>query len=90
MPLQPRLLPFTLSESLALFSSGTSAAIITAKDGADAGIASTCTLRQAIESANDDTHGASTCKSGSGANTIVVAFEYQGDRIFGGIFESAP
>lgn len=48
----------------------TSAATITVTDGGDSGTASTCTLRQAIESANTDSAGTSSCTAGSGADTI--------------------
>ena len=49
------------------------AATITVTDGGDAGSGSTCTLRQAIESANADAAGSSACTAGSGADTIVFA-----------------
>jgi predicted outer membrane repeat protein len=49
------------------------AATITVTDGGDAGTSSTCTLRQAIVSANKNAHGSSACSDGSGADTIVFA-----------------
>lgn len=49
------------------------AATITVTDAGDAGTASTCTLRQAIVSANKNAHGTSTCVDGTNSDTIVFA-----------------
>src|SRR5215475_1796998 len=57
------------------------AATITVTDGGDVGTASTCTLRQAIVSANKDAHGTSTCLDGSGADTIAFADALVGSTI---------
>jgi hypothetical protein len=44
---------------------------LTVTTGGDTGGASDCTLRQAIESANNDNAGSSSCDAGSGNDTIV-------------------
>jgi predicted outer membrane repeat protein len=49
------------------------AASIVVSDGGDSGSETTCTLRQAIESANKDAHGTSSCADGSGSDTITFA-----------------
>jgi CSLREA domain-containing protein len=59
---------------LVLCTDAASAATITVTTGGDTvGTASTCTLRQAIASANNDNAGASNCVTGSGADTIQFA-----------------
>ena len=64
--------PISQAVALALAAGGAHAASITVTDGGDAGTASTCTLRQAIDSANSDsTQG--TCTPGSGTDTITFA-----------------
>lgn len=66
------LLPLSQAVALALAAGGAHAASITVTDGGDAGTAGTCTLRQAIVSANvDSAQGA--CAAGSGADTITFA-----------------
>ena len=62
--------PLTLASSLALAAHGLHAATITVTDGGDVGTASTCTLRQAIDSARNDAAGSSSCVAGSGGDTI--------------------
>jgi predicted outer membrane repeat protein len=59
-----------LAVSVAFAGSAAHAATITVTDGGDAGSSTTCTLRQAIESANADARGSSTCADGSGDDTI--------------------
>lgn len=63
--------PLAVAIALALGASGTQAATIIVTDGGDAGTATTCTLRQAIESSNNDNAGSSTCVAGNGNDTIV-------------------
>ncbi|HST28177.1 MAG TPA: right-handed parallel beta-helix repeat-containing protein [Rudaea sp.] len=64
--------PLSQAVALALAAGGAHAAAITVTDGGDAGTAGTCTLRQAIVSANaDSAQGA--CTAGSGADTITFA-----------------
>jgi hypothetical protein len=57
------------------------AATITVTTGADAGTATSCTLRQAITSANTDSVGSSGCVAGSGDDTIVFANALVGSTI---------
>ena len=64
--------PLSQAVALALAAGGAHAASITVTDGGDAGTASTCTLRQAIVSANSDS-AQGTCAPGSGADTITFA-----------------
>jgi hypothetical protein len=64
--------PLSQAVALALAAGGAHAAAITVTDGGDAGTAGTCTLRQAIVSANTDT-AQGTCTVGSGADTITFA-----------------
>jgi hypothetical protein len=71
LPLHPELRPLALAVSLALAATSGRAATIVVTDGGDAGTASTCTLRQAIVSANKNAHGDSTCISGDNSDTIV-------------------
>ena len=49
------------------------AATLIVTDGGDSGDATTCTLRQAITSANKNAHGSSACVDGSGDDTIEFA-----------------
>ena len=71
--MESRLLrPLSQAVALALAASGAHAATITVTDGGDAGTATTCTLRQAIVSANTDSAQGS-CTAGSGADTINFA-----------------
>lgn len=63
--------PLALAIALALGASGAQAAIIIVKDGGDAGTPNTCTLRQAVESSNNDNAGSSACVAGSGNDTIM-------------------
>jgi hypothetical protein len=64
--------PVSLAIALAIASAPAGAATIFVTDGGDAGTSATCTLRQAIDSANKNTHGeTSNCIDGSGADTIV-------------------
>lgn len=62
-----------LAVAMALGGGTVHAASITVADGGDAGSASTCTLRQAIVSANNDASGSSTCTAGVGDDTIEFA-----------------
>ncbi len=62
--------PLTLAVALALGAGSVHAANITVTDGGDAGTASTCTLRQALGSANNDDATGSTCVAGNGADAI--------------------
>lgn len=64
--------PLSQAVALALAAGGAHAASITVTDGGDAGAAGTCTLRQAIVSANVDS-AQGTCTAGSGADTITFA-----------------
>lgn len=64
--------PLSQAVALALAAGGAHAASITVTDGGDAGTASTCTLRQAIVSANTDSVQGN-CAAGSGADTITFA-----------------
>ena len=57
--------------SLAFAATSARAATIVVTDGGDAGTASTCTLRQAIVSANKNAPGESTCISGDNSDTII-------------------
>ncbi len=65
--------PLTQAVALALAAGGAHAATITVTDSGDAGTNSTCTLRQAIVSANIDSASGSTCTAGNGTDTIVFA-----------------
>jgi hypothetical protein len=49
------------------------AATIMVTDGGDAGSSSTCTLRQAIVSANKNAHGDSACIAGDNSDTVAFA-----------------
>lgn len=69
----PQSMPLACAIALVLGTDHTQAATISVTTGGDAGSASTCTLRQAIESANNDGAGTSSCVAGSGADTIVFA-----------------
>jgi hypothetical protein len=64
--------PLSQAVALALAAGGAHAASITVTDGGDPGTAGTCTLRQAIVSANADS-AQGTCTAGSGADTITFA-----------------
>ncbi len=57
------------------------AATITVTDPGDSGTGSTCTLRQAIVSANKNAHGSSSCADGSNDDTIVFADALVGSTI---------
>jgi CSLREA domain-containing protein len=64
--------PLCAAIMLVLCTGTASAATITVTTGGDAvGTASTCTLRQAIASANNDNVGTSNCVAGAGADTIL-------------------
>src|SRR5262249_13116838 len=71
LSLRAHMRPLALAITLAY--ADARAATITVTDGDDAGTAATCTLRQAIVSANKNAHGSSACSDGSGADTIVFA-----------------
>ena len=66
-PHKPLVIAVALALGLGLGSAH--AASITVTDGGDAGAAGTCTLRQAIESANTDT-AVGTCAAGAGTDTV--------------------
>ena len=70
-PRSRRLLPLAIA--LALGVPAADAATITVTTSGDAGTASTCTLRQALDSANNDSAGTSSCTAGSGDDTIDFA-----------------
>jgi predicted outer membrane repeat protein len=79
--------------AMALGVSCADAATITVTDGGDAGMVSTCTLRQAIAAAYYDSAASSTCVSGNGADTIVFASILVNTTITlsqGQLFISAP
>lgn len=65
--------PLCQAVALALAAGGAHAATISVTDGGDAGTATTCTLRQAIDSANNDAATGSSCAAGSGADAIAFA-----------------
>ena len=65
--------PLCQAVALALAAGGAHAATISVTDGGDAGTTTTCTLRQAIISANNDSASGSACVAGSGADTIAFA-----------------
>ena len=72
--LAPSRRPLAVAIVLALGGGSAQATLtLTVTTGGDAGTASDCTLRQAIESANNDNAGSSSCAAGSGADTIVFA-----------------
>ncbi len=73
--------PLAFAIAMAFASSGAHAAAITVTDGGDAGTGSTCTLRQAIESANNDSAGNSTCAPGNGADVISFSSTLQNSTI---------
>ncbi|HET6631897.1 MAG TPA: right-handed parallel beta-helix repeat-containing protein [Rhodanobacteraceae bacterium] len=62
--------PLAMAVAVALGIGSAHAANITVLDIGDTGSASTCTLRQAIESANNDDATGSTCAAGAGADVI--------------------
>ncbi|HEX3897008.1 MAG TPA: IPTL-CTERM sorting domain-containing protein [Rudaea sp.] len=64
-----RVLPLAIALALGL--PAAHAATITVTTGGDAGTASTCTLRQALDSANNDAAGSSSCVAGSGDDTVL-------------------
>lgn len=71
--MESRLLrPLCQAVALALAAGGAHAATITVTDGGDAGTGSSCTLRQAIDSANSDS-AQGNCTAGNGTDTIVFA-----------------
>lgn len=65
--------PLSQAVALALIAGGAHAAAITVTDAGDGNSAGTCTLRQAIDSANNDSSSGSDCTSGNGADTIAFA-----------------
>jgi predicted outer membrane repeat protein len=66
--------PLVVAIALALGAGSAQATLtLTVTTGGDAGTPSDCTLRQAIESANNDNAGSSSCAAGSGTDTIVFA-----------------
>ena len=71
LSLRPELRPLALAVSLAFAATDGHSATIVVTDGGDAGAASTCTLRQAIVSANKNAHGESACISGDNSDTII-------------------
>ena len=74
-----RLLPLAIA--LALGVPAADAATITVTTAGDAGTASTCTLRQALESANNDSAGTSNCTAGSGDDTVAFASNLRASTI---------
>lgn len=70
-----------LAIALALGIPAAHAATITVTTGGDAGTAGTCTLRQALDSANNDAAGTSNCVAGSGDDTIGFAANLQNSTI---------
>ncbi len=77
------LLPLTQAVILALATGGAHAASITVNTAGDSGGAGTCTLRQAIESANTDS-AQGNCAAGGGADTITFAANVTGVALTGG------
>jgi hypothetical protein len=73
--------PLAFAIALAFAAGGAKAATITVTDGGDAGTSSTCTLRQAIVSANNDAAGSSTCAAGNGADIISFTGTLQNSTI---------
>ena len=73
LPLRPELRPLALAVSVAFAATNGHTATITVTDGGDAGISSTCTLRQAIVSANKNAHGDSACVAGDNSDTVAFA-----------------
>ena len=57
------------------------AATITVTTGGDAGTASTCTLRQALDAANNDSAGTSSCVAGSGDDSVEFAANLRNSTI---------
>ncbi len=74
-----RLLPLAIA--IALGVPAAHAATITVTTAGDAGTASTCTLRQALDSANSDAAGTSSCVAGSGDDTIAFAANLRNSTI---------
>jgi len=74
-----RLLPLAIA--LALGVPAADAATITVTTAGDAGTASTCTLRQALDSANNDSAGTSSCTAGSGDDTVAFASNLRASTI---------
>lgn len=73
--------PLVAAIVLALGVGGAHAATITVRDDGDAGGSESCTLRQAIVSANLDNASASVCMAGAGADTIDFAAGLTGATI---------
>lgn len=71
--------PIALAVTLAC--ANARASTITVTDPGDAGTATTCTLRQAIVSANKNAHGSSACADGTNSDTIVFADALVGSTI---------
>lgn len=65
--------PLALAIAVALGIGGAHASTITVITGGDAGNTATCTLRQAIESANNDDATGSACVTGSFSDAVVFA-----------------
>lgn len=63
--------PLVLAIALVFSSGAIRATTITVTSSGDPGDSGSCTLRQAITSANTDSNSGSTCAAGSGADTIV-------------------
>ena len=74
-----RLLPLAIA--IALGVPAAQAATITVTTAGDAGTVSTCTLRQALDSANNDAAGTSSCVAGSGDDTIDFAANLRNSTI---------
>ena len=79
--LRNQLRPLSLAVALALADAPAHAATIVVTDGGDNGSGTTCTLRQAIESANKNKRGMTACMDGSGNDTIQFAENLVGSTI---------
>jgi hypothetical protein len=81
LPLRAKLRPLGLAVSMAFSATNSHAATITVTDAGDAGTATTCTLRQAIVSANKNAHGDSSCVDGDNDDTVRFADALVGSTI---------
>ncbi|MFT6006622.1 MAG: putative outer membrane repeat protein [Pseudoalteromonas tetraodonis] len=79
--LRPSLLAFAIAQALA---APVMANTIIVNDNGDGGFAGTCTLRQAIASANTNTVGTSNCLAGSQSNHTVDTIEFAPSVVYNG------
>jgi hypothetical protein len=71
--MRAQLRPLGLAVSMAFAATNSHAATIMVTDAGDAGTETTCTLRQAIVSANKNAHGDSSCIDGDNDDTVRFA-----------------